>query len=129
MRKFERSTQLILKCIICSLLILNLLGLAVYENLYGFTSTLPSLDGVSIVVFFILFFIIKYALPPDFEYYIRVQNDIIIFEFDEEDHWPINKSFTFVNKERKHLVLSDGTSRIQIAYNKKVLDFLNEIQN
>lgn len=129
MRKFKRSIQSNLNVIIGLPLILGILSFWVA---YLFGDTLPPAFitlSVVMLILGLLVIIVDFALLPDFEYSIRVQNDIIIFEMDEEDHRRINKSFTIVSKDRKHLVISDGISRIRIAYNKEVLDFLNEIHN
>ena len=68
-------------------------------------------------------------MPPDFEYFINVSKDWVFFEFSQEDHRMITKHFIISSKKRHYIVLDDGLSRICIAYNKEVLQFLKEINN
>lgn len=134
MRKFKRSTSTIITFILGTIFwsfFMTMIRVEYAEgNLFGdsFTPT-----GVKLLIrcclFLLVFVIAEVTLPPNFKYIINVTNDCIIFEISQEDHRRIDKNFTIVNKGKHYMVLDDGISRIRIAYNKEVLQFLKEINN
>lgn len=130
MRKFKRCLGNVFIVILFVDLFQLVIACIVRRNLWNITVT-PSdvkfliIECIIPVLVLILFFI----SPPDFDYLINVGDTYIIFEMSEEDHRRINKNFTISIKTRQYLVLTDGVTRIKIAYNKEVLKFLNEINN
>lgn len=135
MRKFKRSihsivTSILLVIFIFSLIEMVLVGYAEGNLFVGDTLT-PTEFKLALQCYFFLAMwgISLFIIPPDFNYFIRVFDDRVIFEISEEDHRRINRNFVIVSKKRHHIVLDDGFSRICIAYNKEVLQFLNEINN
>ena len=134
MRKFKRSTQSIVTTILLVIALsytvaILIVGCAEVE-LFGFTTFLTELGLVLQLLFFLVATIIAdSAMPPDFEYFINVSKDWVFFEFSQEDHRMIAKNFIISNKTRHYIILDDGLSRICIAYNKEVLQFLKEINN
>lgn len=84
--------------------------------------------GLLSVICGVVTMIVIVVMKPDFDYSIKPYNEYIIFEMSETDHRIIHKSFSIANKTRKQILLDDGTSRIEIAYNQEVLQFLDEIK-
>lgn len=80
---------------------------------------------VATLIFLILLFFALIVLPEDFEYNVKPTEDMLVFEFSEEDHRKIAKTFS-INKDHRYLILDDGEARISIAYNRKVMKFLEE---
>ena len=95
-------------------------------NIFGVTLNPIEFE---LVLFLVVLGMLLLIIPPDFEYSIRVLDDSIVIENSEEDYRRIDKTFNIISKKRHYLVLDDGFSRIRIAYNKEVLQFLNEIKN
>ena len=125
MRKFKRSTNIIVTVILFLIFIYYVVKFNYLIGTYGYASLA---DIAKILFFLAALGIAVVVLPPDFKYLIKSEDDYIIFEMDEDDHRRINKNFCMVSKGRHYLVLDDGFSRIKIAYNKDVLNFLmNEI--
>lgn len=125
MRKFKRSTNIIVTVILFLIFIYYVVKFNYLIETYGYASLA---DIAKILFFLAALGIAGVVLPPDFKYLIKSEDDYIIFEMDEDDHRRINKNFCMVSKGRHYLVLDDGFSRIKIAYNKDVLNFLmNEI--
>jgi len=124
MRKFKRSKQSIVSLILLVLFFFYLLRtiLCAEGNLSVYTI-------VQFFFFLMALFAILIVTPPDFEYFIRFSGDWVVFEFSDEDHRKIDKNFAIVSQKRHYIVLDDGFARIAIAYNKEVLQFLNEINN
>jgi len=134
MRKFKRSTHSIVAFIFLALLFFYAIRIFIVGYVEGtlLEDTLTPTD-INILLrccfCFVAGIIAIFTLPPDFNYLINVTNDCIIFEMAEEDHRRIDKNFTIISKGKHYIVMDDGFSRICIAYNKEVLQFLNEINN
>lgn len=130
MRRFKRYLGLVFVVIVYVYLFQLVIACIVQKNLWSMTVT-PSTVKFGIIegIIFVSWLISFSILPPDFNYLIKVDDTYIIFEMDEEDHRRINKNFTISIKTRRYMVLTDGVSRIKIAYNKEVLEFLEEIKN
>ena len=116
--QFKRSIQTILLSILIPLIILYLTALA----LIGTYTYLI----IVLLILIISVFIVAFVLPPDFDYYIRVCDDTIIFEFSRTDHRSISNKFVISNSTERYMVLDDGDSRIRIGYDKKVKEFLED---
>lgn len=134
MRKFKRSTHSIVTSILLGIVLFYFIRMfqvgCAEVNPFGDTLTPTEFKLVVQCFFFIAVWAIAlFAVPPDFKYFIRVSNDWVIFEISEEDHRRIDRNFIIASQKRHYIVLDDGFSRIRIAYNKKVLQFLNEINN
>ena len=134
MRKFKRSTHSIVTSILMGIVLLYLIRIGLEGctegNLFGNTLTPTEFKLVVQCFFFsVALAIALFTVPPDFKYFIRVSNDWVIFEISEEDHRRIDRNFIIASQKRHYVVLDDGFSRIRIAYNKEVLQFLNEINN
>lgn len=134
MRKFTRSTHSIVTSILLGIIISYLIRMVqvgyAEGNLFGDTLTPTELKLVIKCFFFLVAWAIAlFAVPPDFKYFINVSRDWVIFEISEEDHRRIDRNFIISSKKKHYIVLDDGFSRIRIAYNKEVLQFLNEINN
>ena len=82
---------------------------------------------IAVFIFVVCLIAIFIIVPPDFKYFINIADDCIIFEMNENDHRRIGRDFKIVSKKMHYIILDDGFSRIRIAYNRKVLQFLEEI--
>lgn len=132
MRKFKRSTHSIVTSILLAIVIFYLMRMVqaggAERNLFGDTLTPIEFKlAIKCLLFLILYAIALFTVPPDFKYFIMVSNDWVTFEISEEDHRRISRNFIIVSQKRHYIVLDDGSSRIRIAYNKEVLQFLNKI--
>lgn len=99
------------------------------EQLYSMVAILLGLFGVFFLCL-ILSAIANSAIEPDFSYTIRVDKEKIfmVFEFTEDDYRVLKTNFEITSKNRKYMTLEDGYARIQIAYDKSVVEFLNGIK-
>lgn len=134
MRKFKRSTHTIVTSILLGIVFFYLIKMfqvgCAEGNLFGDTLTPTEFKQLVKCLFFLAAWAIAmFTVPPDFNYFIRVSNDWVIFEFSEENHRRIDKNFIISSQGIHYIVLDDGFSRMRIAYNKEVLQFLNEINN
>lgn len=132
MCKFERSLRGILLGITSISLFLHSSGLLFYTACYQKWDSWDYLQDKSFFkccLIFVIFLLSAFILRPDDKYTIKLLDTVIIFEFSNDDRRIISKSFTIAKKTRNHIILDDGFSRIKIAYNKKVLEFLEEVQN
>ena len=134
MRKFKRSTHFIVTSILLGIVLFYLIEIfqvgCAEGNLSEDTLTPTNFKLVGQCLFFLAAWAIAlFTVPPDFKYFIRVSNDWVIFEISEEDHRRIDRNFIIASQKRHYILLDDGFSRIHIAYNKEVLQFLNEINN
>ena len=82
-----------------------------------------------LIVVPIITLIVILVLPPDFEYNIKVEKHYLIFEISEDNKWCIKRPFTIRQKNKAHIIIDDGFSRMSIAYNNELLEFLKEINN
>jgi len=89
----------------------------------------PDVNGVILCLLAIL---LSYVIPPDFDYAIRVaeseDGDFIVFKFHEEDHRKLSRNFVVTSISWKYMVLDDGYTRIRIAYDRSVKEFLKGIK-
>ncbi len=114
-------------------IVLGIAGIAVckgnIEQLLSMTAILLGLFGVYFLCL-ILTAIAKSAIAPDFSYTIRVDKEkmFMVFEFTENDYRVLKTNFEITSKNRKYMTLEDGYARLQIAYDKSVEEFLNEIK-
>ena len=132
MRKFKRSTHSIVTSILLLIVLFYLIRMfqvgCAEKNLFGDTLTPTEFKLVVQCLFFLAAWAIALVtVPPDFKYFISVSNGWVIFEISEGDHRRIDRNFIITRPKRHYIVLDDGFSRIRIAYNKEVLQFLNEI--
>ena len=67
---------------------------------------------------------------PDFNYYIKVLDNSIKFEFPQKSSSTISRSFVIKKCKGfpRHIILEDKNTSIELYYSKKVLEFLNQIQ-
>lgn len=131
--KFNRSIQSIILGTFLPIIIFFItviLSEIAKVNIYEDEVTLTPTGVNFLIMFFlfgVLFVLLKSIVPPDFKYFINIADDCIIFEMNENDHRRIGRDFKIVSKKMHYIILDDGFSRIRIAYNRKVLQFLEEI--
>lgn len=123
MRQFKRSSNGI-ATVICYV------GFWILLSILILTPSIDPLVICSILILYCIVFILLTCifLLPDFDYYIRFNDHLIIFEMSEDDHRAITRSFSIASQTRKKIVLDDGIFRTKISYNKEVLEFLNKIK-
>lgn len=91
-----------------------------------------------ICVIWMVYIIIILLFWEDFDYYIEVLNDSFIIEIPkkenyttEEGNYTISKTFTIEKTTYylwRRIIIKDENSSVSIPYNKKVLQFLNQIK-
>ena len=131
MCKFERSLRGILLCSTSILLIILgsvLIFYTHYHHKWDSWDYMQDKLYFKLCLIFVIFLLSAFILRPDDKYTIKLLNTDIIFEFSNDDRRIISKSFTIAKKTRNYIILDDGITRIKIAYNKEVLEFLEEIQ-
>lgn len=121
-RKFERNIDLkvttIFVCLSITLLVVALFISRIYLNMC-----------LAFALFLMVaFLIVDLLILPDFKYYIKSDEDYIVFELADDDYRRINRNFSITVQTRKYITLDDGITRIKIAYNQYVLQFLKEIR-
>ena len=130
-KKFERKSGKYVGMIAFVLVLISVLSL-----IFSIVSTDKSLCNVSIVALEIAIIsmiaavvvaIIILFMPDDFEYVIKQNGDVILFEFGLDDVRVLKKNFHIFSQKKRYLILEDGNSRIKIAYNSAVLKFLKEL--
>lgn len=128
MRKFSRSIQSILYVVSLILLLFAFIfNIVFFSNLLDFKSVPIHIFWCTLISGLFIY-IISFILKPDFEYHIKKVDDYIIFDFSDDDCRKINKNFIISKRTRKYILLDDGTAKMKIAYNDKVIKFLEEIQ-
>ena len=133
MRKFKRSVNGVVMGILVGVMIILFMlffGVRVVTgNIYDSEITfIEWLTFIPLVIVMILLPIAFIAIPPDFDYVVRTEEDYIIFEISKEDHRVLKRSFTIIEERRNQIILYDGVSRIPIAYDQKLRKFLDEIK-
>lgn len=131
MMEFRRLTKTYTKVIMWAIYII-LAAIIVLEKINGiFNIPENFLQCFIKVLVFILpvIIIVGCFLPPNFEYNVLVQDNIIIFEFAEDDYRVISTSFNIMKKGMYYILLDDGYARLMIPYNKEFLVFLRKNQN
>lgn len=119
-KKFERKSGKYVGMIAFVLVLISVLSL-----IFSIVSTDKSLCNMSIVALEIAIIIL--FMPDDFEYVIKQNGDVILFEFGLDDVRVLKKNFHIFSQKKRYLILEDGNSRIKIAYNSAVLKFLKEL--
>ena len=130
MREFRRSRKFWVLTIIWSVFMLGALFLgaeAIFKVLNMPVNVFNKCVGVW-VFYLVICMIIHATFPEDFEYYVEVRDNIMIFDFAENDHRVISTPFWMVSKTRKILVISDGYAIVPLQYNKSVLRFLKKYE-
>lgn len=130
MREFRRLTKTYTQITIWTIYIIVaiIIGLEKYKVIFNIPANILQYIIVVWVCVFPAIIIIGYLLPPNFEYYVSVKDNVIIFEFSDDDYRVISTSFNIVKKGIYYILLDDGWARMVIPYNKEVLAFLHKQQ-
>lgn len=130
MKEFRRLTKTYVKVIIWAIYVIVavLIALEKFNGILNIPEIiLQYIIGIMIFILPIII-IIGYILPPNFEYYVSIKDNVMIFEFADEDYRVISTSFNIVKRGMYYILLDDGWARMVIPYNKEVLVFLHKQQ-
>ena len=130
MREFRRLTKTYTKMSIWAIYIISaiIIVLEKFNGIFNIPENILQYSIGILVLMLPVIIIIGYILPPNFEYYVSVKDNVIIFEFSDDDYRVISTSFNIVKKGIYYILLDDGWARMVIPYNKEVLAFLHKQQ-
>lgn len=132
MRIFKRSTNFIVTFLLFAvggiLAVIWLIMFFSYDN-----ATLDYSNYLEIILTYILLFcsigiLTSNLIPPDFEYIIHYFDETFVIEFSQKEKIELKYTFTIVDKNRKHILLSEGGNLVPLCYNAEFYDFLSRLQ-
>ena len=137
-KHFERKIpkRLIVATVITSL---SLVFITIMSCILSFLGILESYTFKCIVTFIITVFfflclgwILHLLFFPVFDFYIKIENELIHIEFSEEEKYTFNKkdfAFKKIRYLRRILIDCDDKSFLTIPYNEDVEQFLQELSS
>ena len=121
MYKFNRNYQYIVRDIIF-LAMMILVAVAIMSISATSTRTILACCAITLLYMSLA---MKF-LPEDFNYSVKVREDLLVFEYNEIDRRVLKKPFT-IRVTQRYIILSDGNTTISVPYAKEVIKFLEAL--